>query len=380
MPNNSKNIYFVLGEHSGDELGADLYPALQMRAAENGFELEITGLVGPRLMELGVSSLFDIEDISVMGISAILGRLPMIIKRVRQTVDDIETTKPDLLVLIDSPEFTHAVAKRVRRKLPDLPVINYICPSVWAWRAGRAKKMRAYIDHVLAILPFEPRVLADLGGPPATYVGHPLARQVASMHASPVPLPLPGKGEGKPVLLVLPGSRSSELKRMLNRFGKTLEVLRKRSVDFHPIIPAVPHLKSMLLDQTAKWPVKVEIVDSADNDWNFSRAHAALATSGTVALQLALHQVPMVTGYRLDPVARPFGSLVKTWSVLLPNLIADRVVVPEEVNETVMPERMARHLERLLTDTPERRAQLQGFKEIIALMKTKRPPVNGRPK
>jgi lipid-A-disaccharide synthase len=363
------NVYFVLGEESGDRLASDLVPALRALAQQSDEEVRFSGLAGSRLKEMGFTSLFDIDDIAVMGITAVLARLPLIIRRVRQTVADILSTKPDVVVLIDSPDFCHAVAKRVRKHLPDTPIINYICPSVWAWRSSRAGKMRSYIDHVLAILPFEPETLKELNGPPATYIGHPLAGQIAAL-----PVRETVQAPELPVLLVLPGSRRGELKRMLELYGRTLQVLRERGVHFHAVMPAVTHLKKMLEEQTANWPVKPQIVDSRDNLATFAGARAALATSGTVALELALHHVPMVTGYRIDPAWRLLSGLVTTWSAILPNLILDRILVPEEHNEMVIPQRMARYLERLMLDGPERQIQLDGFKELSERMKTTRPP------
>lgn len=362
-------IYFVLGEESGDALGADLYPALIAKGKKNKIPLEIIGLGGTGLDALGVKSLFNIEEISVMGISAVVARLPTIIKRVKQTVADILEQKPDVIVLIDSPDFTHAVAKRVRKKMPNVPIINYVCPSVWAWRSGRARKMRAYIDHVLAILPFEPQKLIELDGPKATYIGHPLARKIAAL-----PKTLKGGHPDNKTLLLLPGSRQSEVKRMLQLYGETITILHDRGAEFDLIIPAVPHLKKAIILETTDWKVKPTIVDSANNDKTFANARAALATSGTVTLQLALHKVPMVTGYRFDAMAKPFLRFVTTWSALLPNLIADKPIVPEYVNESVVPGCLARHLELLLADSPERKLQLAGFTKVIKAMKTKRPP------
>ncbi|MEP0943810.1 MAG: lipid-A-disaccharide synthase [Rhizobiaceae bacterium] len=359
--------YLVLGEESGDKLGADLVPALQRQAASADLELEFVGLAGPRLEEQGMKSLFDIEDIAVMGFTAVLARLPTIVRRVYQTVSDIKKHKPDVIVLIDSPDFTHAVAKRVKKHMPDVPVINYICPSVWAWRSGRAKKMRAYIDHVLAILPFEPRALEELDGPPGTYIGHPVARQIAA-------LPKAKRPDPDNVLLVLPGSRRGELKRMLALYGEALTILRDRGVEFQPVLPAVHRLRETIIEQTADWPVKPQIVDSSENAATFAGARAALATSGTVVLELSLHRVPTLVCYRLDPIARMLAGLITTWSGVLPNLILDRVFVPEEHNEMVTPHRLARYMERLMEDSLERRVQTDGFKQLMKAMETKRPP------
>ncbi len=363
-------VYFVLGEASGDDLAADLHSALKNKFDSEGKILDAVGLAGPKLTRCGVRSLFDIEAIAVMGISAVIARLPKIIARVRQTVADIADKKPDVILLIDSPDFTHAVAKRVRKKLPDTPIINYVCPSVWAWRSGRAKKMAAYVDHVLAILPFEPEALLRLEGPPGTYVGHPLARKIdllpkAKKSSNP---------EDKPILLVLPGSRGGELDRLLQPFGQALSWLQRNNVEFDAVIPAVPHLRDRIESTVKGWDVVPRIVDSAENDDTFAGAHAALAASGTVSLQLALHRVPMTLAYKLDSIARPFGFLITTWSAALPNLIAGWPLVPEDLNEAVNSERMGRMLERLLSDTPERAAQLAGFETIVEYMKTERPP------
>lgn len=369
MTRRKVSVYFVLGEASGDALGADLMPALEERIRLAEFEPDFHGLAGPSMQALGMASLFDIEDIAVMGISAVIARLPKIVRRVHQTVDDIVARAPDVVVLIDSPDFTHAVARRVRRKMPDVPIIDYVCPSVWAWRSGRARPMRAYIDHVLAILPFEPEALAKLGGPSATYIGHSMARRLAALPASESPF----SGED-PVLLVLPGSRASEIKRLLQPFGETLDILRKRGVAFQPVLPAVGHLRHQIEEQVASWNVQPQIVDSSDNERLFPYARAALAASGTVALELALHKVPMATAYKLDAAMTAANALITIWSSNLPNLIVDRVLVPEEFNRMVRPERMARYLEELLDDSLARQRQLEGFDDLAEAMKTPEPP------
>ena len=368
MADTPLKIYFVLGEESGDALGADLLPYLKTQAEKLGRKVRLDGLAGDKLSAAGQKSLFDIDDIAVMGITAVVARLPTIIKRVKQTVADIVEKKPDVIVLIDSPDFTHAVAKRVRKQLPTVSIVNYVCPSVWAWRQSRAKSMRAYVDHVLAILPFEPKALADLGGPAATYVGHPLVQDISSTQPS-----LPSLST-KPVVLVLPGSRGSEVKRMLKPFGETLHILQRRGNEFQAVIPTVSRMRQRIELETANWPVRPMIVDSEDNEDTFAQAHVALATSGTVTLELALHNVPMTVAYILDPIATVFSSLIKIWSPSLPNLITDKLLVPEEFNKMVDPQRLARYLEELMENGAARKRQLAGFKEVAKTMKTKQPP------
>ncbi len=371
----TKRVFFVIGEESGDILGADLLDALNEKAGAGGLRIEAVGLAGACMEERGVSSLFDISEIAVMGFTAVLARLPKIINRVYQTVAAIEKQKPDIIVLIDSPDFTHAVARRIRKKLPQTPIIDYVCPSVWAWRQGRAKKMAAYIDHVLALLPFEPTVLKELGGPDATYVGHRLADDVGDGQGIVCAYPHEQLAGAKPVLLVLPGSRRGELNSLLEVFGETVALLEKRGHKFDCIIPAVPRLADEIKMRTANWIVKPEIVATEqEKKAAFQKATAALAVSGTVSLELAIAGVPMVLAYKLDAIARPLGFLIKTWSAALPNLVADYVVVPEEVNETASMGRLARHLERLLNDTPERQAQTLGLQKVRERMKVDQPP------
>ena len=353
-------VYFVIGEESGDVLGANLLSNLQLQAAEQNMSLNPHGLAGTAMRGLGMSSLFDINDIAVMGFSDVIVRLPKIISRIFQTAKDIVHVKPDIVVLIDSPDFTHAVARRVRKKLPDVPIVNYVCPSVWAWRKYRARKMVAYIDHVLTLLPFEPAKLAELGGPPATYVGHPLAENLVG-----------GKGpsrtvEGVPKLLLLPGSRKGEISRHMPIIGETLKTLRDRGLVLNPVVLAAPNQEAFIEQCVESWAVKpLVLTGEAGREEAFATAHVALAASGTVTLELAVAKIPMVSMYLLDPVARRLTFLIEIWTASLPNLIADYVVVPEDHDENVWPDRLARQLERLFGDSHERRAQLAGF-DVVA--------------
>ncbi|MEZ5789466.1 MAG: lipid-A-disaccharide synthase [Nitratireductor sp.] len=342
------SVYFVLGEESGDALGARIMEALARRVPSVQFH----GLGGHRMQALGLSSLFDVSTISVMGISAVVARLPQILKRIGQTADDIARVKPDIVVLVDSPDFTHRVAKRVRARVPDTKIIKVVCPSVWAWRPGRAKKMRAYIDHVLALLPFEPRVLQDLGGPAATYIGHPIASRFEA-----VEIPRHDTVSKEKRLLLLPGSRRTELRLLLPDFRKTLELLADRGVQFEAVLPAVPHLEADIRAEIAQWRVKPEIVSGEDAKIEaFKRADAALATSGTVLLELAIFRIPVISIYRLDRLMHMVRFLIYGWTAALPNLIADEAIVPERVGDMVRPGWLARALEALLRDGPERRA------------------------
>ena len=219
-------VAIIVGEISGDALGAKLIPALRNRFGSR--KIEFFGVAGPAMKEAGLSSLFPIEDIAVMGIVPVIKRLPSLLRRIRETAEAIIAFNPHLLIIIDSPDFTHRVAKRVRRHMPHLPVIDYVSPSVWAWRPGRAKAMRGYVDHVLAILPFEPDAHRRLGGPECSYVGHPLIERFDVLHPSDDELAL--RREQPHCIVVLPGSRRSEIQRLMQERGECspqLNVVRK---------------------------------------------------------------------------------------------------------------------------------------------------------
>jgi lipid-A-disaccharide synthase len=364
-PAKPKRIYIVVGEASGDILGADLVESLRALSPD----IECVGLAGPRMQALGIKSLFDIEDISVMGFAAVFARLPTILARISATARDIVEKRPDAVVLIDSPDFTHRVAKKVRAKLPGTPIVKYICPSVWAWRPSRAKTMARHFDHVLAILPFEPRLLEELGGPPASYIGHPMARRMDG-----ISLPDRRRPQGEKTLLLLPGSRRSEIRLLLDDFRDTLQILHERGNRFRVLLPAVPKLESELREKIAQWPVKPEIVtgEEAKHD-AFVAADAALATSGTVILELALYKVPLISIYRLDWLLHRFRFLITGWTAALPNLIADSAFVPERVGDMVRPQWLARQIEALMQEGPARDTQLDGFEVVAARMRQDEP-------
>ena len=354
-------IALVVGEHSGDQLGFKLMQALR---AEVGGEVEFVGVAGPAMTREGMQSLFSLEDIAVMGFAAVIARFRTIYKRAWQVIDAITIDPPDALVIIDSPDFTHAVAKRVRKKLPALPIINYVSPSVWAWRPGRARKMRAYVDHVLALLPFEPAAYQRLHGPPCSYVGHPLMERLDQLR--PNAEEQAARSDEKPLLLVLPGSRSSEVARLTDIFGGTLQRLATMIGPFDVVLPTVPRHLERLREATASWPQKPGIVsDEAEKFAAFRRAKGALAASGTVTLELALSQVPMIGAYRFPAVEAFLAKrLIKSAHFLLPNLILERRAIPELFQEAVTPDNLAAIFAPLMGNTPERAAQMAAFDEL----------------
>jgi len=352
-------LFIVAGEESGDQLGAALMMALRQRTQT---ELVFEGIGGKAMGEAGLRSLFDMNEIAVMGFSAVIPRLAKILARIDQTARAAIAARPDALIIIDSPDFTHRVARKVKRALPEVPVLDYVCPSVWAWRPGRAKKMTAYIDHVLAILPFEPQVLRALNGPPATYVGHPLLSSFINEPRK------TEKGERK-TLLLLPGSRQGEISRLLPVFEETVKLLSARRDDIDFMLLAVERFLPVVQDRVAGWPVRIQVVaGETQKRAVFQRAHAALAASGTICLELALANTPMISTYKLDPIARRLRFLVSSWSANLPNLIVDYPFVPEYIDEFVRPATLCRGLERLLDESAQRESQLAGFQDLRKIM------------
>lgn len=366
-------IAVIAGEVSGDLLGADLISALKARQDE---PVELIGVGGEGLQAEGLVSLFDYSELSIMGFTQVIARLPKLVRRIRETADAIIKSKPDLLVIIDSPDFTHRVARRVRAALPDLPVIDYVCPSVWAWKEYRARQMLAYVDHVLAVLPFEPEVMARLGGPTTTFVGHRLTadralidtRRRRAERQAMVP-------HGERTILLLPGSRSAEVDNLLPVYAKAAEELVHRNGPMTFLLPTVPRQEARVRAMTANWKIHPEIVTGTEGKWDaFARADAAIAASGTVILELALAGIPVVSTYKTDWLITFLSKRIKIWTGALPNLIADYVVVPEYINEVVRAGSLTRWIERLSTDTLQRQAMLEGFERVWQRLQTERPP------
>jgi lipid-A-disaccharide synthase len=330
---NSPLIFLVAAEESGDLLGAALMRALRLASPGVAF----AGVGGRHMAAEGIVSPFPVADLSIVGIGAVLPKLPLILRRIAETADAIVKARPDALVIIDSPDFTHRVARRVRRAAPDVPIINYAPPTVWAWRPWRARGMRRYVDVALAILPFEPAAYLRLDGPPCTYVGHPLAERIAELR--------PNADEARrrladpPVVLVLPGSRGSEIRRLGATFGAAIAQASAKCGPIDLVLPTLPHIAGQVAAATASWPVRPRIVqDAAEKNAAFRTARAALAASGTVTLELALAQVPTVAAYLVPKWEEwLFRALAQIDTVILANLVLDEKAVPEYLQADCTP-------------------------------------------
>jgi len=258
----------------------------------------------------------------------------------------------------------------VRAHDPSIPIVDYVSPTVWAWRPGRARAMRRYVDHVLALLPFEPEAYRKLRGPPCSYVGHPLIEQIDRLR--PNAEEQARRNSSPPIVLLLPGSRRSEIAHHLGVFGAALDRLRSDGVTFDVMLPTMPHLEAAVLAGVANWAVVPTIVvGEAEKRAAFRIAHAALAKSGTVTLELALSGVPMVTAYRLGAAeAFVLRRAIKVNTVILANLVIGREVIPEFLQENCTPEKLAQALSELLSDSALRRDQRDAFATLDAIMST----------
>jgi lipid-A-disaccharide synthase len=370
-----RQIFLIATEESGDRLGAHLMKVLRQRL---GGAVRFEGVGGRAMAREGLVSRFPIEELSIIGLAAVVKHLPKILRLIRETATAVTEAKPDILVIIDSPDFTHRVAKRVRAVDSLIPIVDYVSPSVWAWRPGRARAMLSYVDHVLALLPFEPEAYRRLRGPPCSYVGHPLIEQLASLR--------PGVDEQKrrdaapPVLLVLPGSRRSEIRHHMAVFGQTLGRLRDAGVAFDLVLPTMPHLQEAIAEAQKTWPVQPQIVvGEQEKRAAFRIAHAALAKSGTVTLELAISGVPMVTAYRTGAAeAWILRKAINVNSVILANLVIGENVVPEFLQEDCTPEKLSQALREVLGDSALRRKQLEAFARIDQIMSTGNQPPSAR--
>jgi lipid-A-disaccharide synthase len=356
-------LFIVAGEASGDALGAHFVARLREVLGDRA--LELSGVGGEALNAEGLHSVFPQEDIAVMGFGPVVARLPLLLRRMSDAARAAAAFAPDLLLTIDAPDFSLRVAKKVRRLVPAVPIAHWVCPSVWAWRQGRARRMKRHVDRILALLPFEPAALERLGGPQTVYVGHPLIERIQDYRPGPDEALRRDDAEA-PTILVLPGSRRSEIRHLLPPFGEAVALVAERLPRARFVLPAVPRLVETITQLTAGWRTKPEIVTGeAAKLAAFREARAALAASGTVTLELALAQVPTVAAYRGAAWEAALARrLIKLPSVILPNLIIGESLVPEFIQDDASPRALAEALLVAVADGPARQRQLDGFSVV----------------
>jgi lipid-A-disaccharide synthase len=336
-------VFIVAGEPSGDKLGAALMKGLQTRVADMQFD----GIGGPLMQARGLSSRFDMSELSVMGIAEVLPRYRALMRRINETATAVIETTPDVLITIDSPDFSLRVARRVRAGAPDIRTVHYVAPTVWAWRPGRAAKMAEMIDHVLALFPFEPPLM-QAAGMECDFVGHPVVAEPVATQAE-VDAFRQRTGIGSaPCLLVLPGSRRGEVTRLAPIFRAALQQITTARPDLRIVVPAAAPVAPLLQTMVPDWPGDPILLDprTADADSAlsekraaFAAADVALAASGTVSLELAAVATPMVIAYDMNWLSRQIiARMLKVDTVTLVNLVSDTRVVPEFLGPRCKPD------------------------------------------
>jgi lipid-A-disaccharide synthase len=354
-------IYLIAGEQSGDVLGARLMEAL--RAVRPG--LRFAGVGGPRMVEHGLEPLFPMHDLAVMGLLEILPRLRHLRRRLNEVATDVRTRRPDVLVTIDSPGFT----LRLLRLLigTGIPRVHYVAPQVWAWREHRVRKFPGLWERLLCLLPFEPEFFAG-HGLPATFVGHPVLQSGADTGNAARFRAAHGLAPDAKVLVLMPGSRRSEVPRLLPVFGATLSLLSGRIPGLVPVLPVASAVAETVRRAVESWPIHPVIVtELAEKHDAYAAASAALTKSGTSTLELALAGVPMAVTYRVNPITAAIARrLIRVKHVAMVNLLAGREVVPELLQQDCTPGKLAETVERLLGDPVAVAAQRVAFREIIA--------------
>ncbi|MGO4854731.1 lipid-A-disaccharide synthase [Phaeovulum sp. W22_SRMD_FR3] len=349
-------LFLIAGEASGDKLGAALMAGLKELAPGVSF----VGVGGPLMADEGLESLFPMEELSVMGILEVLPKYRQLKRRIAETAAAVIAAAPDALITIDSPDFCLRVARLVRATVPQQKTIHYVAPSVWAWRPGRAAKMAEVIDHVLALLPFEPPYM-QAAGMSCDFVGHPVVAEPQASAAEAAAFRETYMiGPEQPLVLCLPGSRRGEVKRLGPRFDEALMQLRDREPGLRVVLPTVRGVAPLVREMTARWPVAPIVVEqAADKRAAFAAADLALAASGTVSLELAASHTPMVIAYDMAPLSRfLIGRLLKVDTVTLVNLVAETRVIPEFLGSNCRPGPIAQELLRLLEDPMRRASQM----------------------
>lgn len=368
-------IFIAAGEVSGDNLAARLMAALKR---ETGGKIRFAGIGGPQSQAEGLNSLFPMSDLSVMGLAEILPHLPRLLRRINETARAARDLKPDAVVTVDSPGFSLRVAHHLQGS--GIPVIHYVAPQLWAWWPSRAKKLKARVGHIMALLPFEVPFF-ERYGIPCTYVGHPAIGIVAELGDGAAFRKRHGIAANARILCVLPGSRGGEVRRHLPIFGETLARLKEKHPGLQLVVPVVDAVAEPVRQAALTWPYPTLLVGGAEERLGaFAAAHAALAKSGTVTLELALAGVPLIVAYRVSPLSaflvRRIGVSVAHASLV--NLLLGRTAIPEYLQEECTPDKLAAGLDAILSSERVREEQLAAFKEVARILGSTSPSPSER--
>lgn len=367
-------VFLVAGEPSGDILAGRLMAALKART---GGRIRFAGVGGAAMRREGLDSLFPMRELSLMGLSEILPHLPRLYRRLRETVAAVRRLRPDAVVTVDSPEFSLRVARRAHAT--GTPTIQYVAPQLWAWRQGRGRRLAGTLDRLLALLPFEPEFFGGFGVP-CVFVGHPVLESGAERGDAAAFRTRHGLEPATPLVTVLPGSRSTEVRRLLPTFGAALAQLAETHPGLTAAVCAAAPMAETVRAALSEWRVpSLLITDEGEKYDAFAASGAAITKSGTVTLELALAQLPMVVTYRVSPISAFLARrLIKVPYVSLVNLLAQRSLVPELLQHDCTSERIAREVAALLDDQTARAAQRNGFAEVIDRLGGLTPPPSVR--
>jgi lipid-A-disaccharide synthase len=360
------NLMLVCGEPSGDALGAQLMAGLNKLAPGR---MRFTGVGGLAMAREGLESLYPLDTTAVMGLREVVPAIPAILRRVKQAVNFAVKTQPDAVVVIDSPDFTHRVARAIKKRDPSIPMVDYVAPQVWASRAYRAKAMASYFDLVLALFPFEVPFFEKYGLK-AVFVGHPVIERAAKVTGGDALRVRLGIAPDAPLLAVLPGSRTSEIRFILPLFYGTVSLLAGIIPGLVTVLPTVPHVAGKVRAATADWPTPLHILEGeADKYAAFDAADVALAASGTVTAELALAHTPMVVGYKVGGLTYFLSRWLMTVKhITLINILLGREAVPEFLQDRATPENLALAVGQLFSNQGMRDVQVASMKQFAAAL------------
>jgi lipid-A-disaccharide synthase len=353
-------IFIVAAEPSGDALGGPVIEALN-RLYPGRFRF--MGVGGEQMQAAGLETLFPMEDLTAFGLAEVLPKIPLILKRLKQVQKSVRVTKPSLLLTIDAPDFSFRLAKKLKNF--SVRKVHMVAPTVWAWRPKRAAKVARLYDHLLCLFPFEPPYF-EREGLAASFIGHPLVSGPVMTADGAGFRQRIGAGADERLLMVLPGSRTSEIERLLPVFGETMRLLHERIGGFRVVIPSVTHLADTIREASRNWAVPVTVIQGASDKYAAMKAcDAAIAASGTVSLELALAGLPTVIAYRVNKLsAAIFRRLTLTRWVALPNIILQRELIKEKLQEECDASKLADEIQALLDNEDARARVMEGYKSV----------------
>lgn len=362
------HVFIIAGEPSGDALGSRVMAALKR---ETGGLIRFSGVGGPMMEAEGMQSQFAMAELTLLGVLEVLPKAAHVLRRVREVAAAILDQRPDVVVTVDAPAFSFRVGKKIKGQ--GIRHIHYVAPTVWAWRPRRAKMVAGFLSHLLALFPFEPPYF-EKHGLATSFVGHSVvegAADAASLKAGGAALlDRLGIAAGRPVLVVLPGSRSSEVKRLGPVFGEALGLLAQRFPDLAVLVPTVPNVAGLVKTAVSTWPLPVHVLeDAADKLPAMAAARTALAASGTVALELALAEAPMVIAYRANALSMMVVRMMaKVRFANLINIIEDRAIVPELIQGDCTPGKLAVAVGHLMQDETARAEQTAAMRRVMTAL------------